>query len=103
MTDDTDGPTSRPPFRRFELVRDEDPTGVSGTGVVARGVEFPTGTAVIEWDATNHDIDAENGLAIKPGPDGVAAVLEVHGHDGATQLNWLDAASDPEPAGAESD
>lgn len=91
MTDEmTDSTPRSQSFRRFELVRSSDPTGVSGTGVVARGIEFPTGTAVIEWDATNHDIDAENGLAIKPGPDGVAAVLEVHGHDGATELNWLD-------------
>lgn len=81
-------------FRRFELVRHEDPTGVSGTGVVARGVEFPSGAAVLEWDAANHDIDAVNGLAIKPAPDGVDAVLEIHGHDGSTGIRWLDDVAD---------
>lgn len=83
-----------PEFRRFELVRHHDPTGVSGTGVVARGIEFPSGTAVIEWDAIDADIDAENGLAVKPGPDGVAAVLEVHGHGGSTTIRWLDTDAD---------
>jgi hypothetical protein len=35
--------------RRFQLVRLEDPGGISGVGVVADGVEFSDGTAVLRW------------------------------------------------------
>lgn len=35
--------------RLFQLHRDEDPTGVSGPGIVADGVEFDDGTVVIRW------------------------------------------------------
>jgi hypothetical protein len=34
----------------LHLERDEDVSGVSGTGVVAYGVEFPDGTIVLRWD-----------------------------------------------------
>jgi len=36
-------------MRRFLLVRDCDPSGVSGTGIVAEGVQFSDGTAVMHW------------------------------------------------------
>lgn len=36
-------------MRRFVLVRHRDVTGVSGTGVVAYGVEFPDGAAAVRW------------------------------------------------------
>lgn len=34
---------------RFELHRDTDVSGVSGVGIVADGVVFPDGTAVLQW------------------------------------------------------
>lgn len=34
-------------MNRFELVRDVDVTGISGTGVVAEGVEFSDGTVAL--------------------------------------------------------
>jgi hypothetical protein len=36
--------------RRLHLERDEDVSGVSGTGTVAYGVEFPDDTIVLRWD-----------------------------------------------------
>ena len=36
-------------MRTFELHRDTDVSGVSGTGVVAEGVEFADGTTVVRW------------------------------------------------------
>lgn len=36
--------------RRLHLERDEDVTGVSGTGRVAFGAMFPDGTIVLRWD-----------------------------------------------------
>src|SRR6266851_3942410 len=36
-------------LRVFQLLRDEDPSGVSGVGRVAVGVVFPSGKVVLEW------------------------------------------------------
>lgn len=69
--------------RRFELHRNEDVTGVSGTGVVAEGVEFTDGVVALRWrsawptSVVFHD-------------KGMAAVEAVHGHSGSTQIVWLD-------------
>jgi hypothetical protein len=45
-------PQSRPTraARLLHLERDADVSGVSGTGVVAFGCEFPDGTIVLRWD-----------------------------------------------------
>nr|MDT0664185.1 hypothetical protein [Micromonospora sp. DSM 115978] len=40
--------------RRFNLERDVDVSGVSGTGTVAFGVQAPNGTCVLWWDS-EHD------------------------------------------------
>jgi hypothetical protein len=40
-------PTTGP--RLFVLVRDLDPTGVSGTGIVAERVVWWNGTACVRW------------------------------------------------------
>jgi hypothetical protein len=79
-------------MRRFELVRNEDESGVSGTGVVAEGVQFESGACVFEWfNEKNPNVNTtQNGLTVKPGPDGVKDLLEVHGHDGRTELRWID-------------
>lgn len=66
-------------MRTFKLVRDTDVTGVSGTGVVAEGVEFSDGTVAMRWltewptSVVFHD-------------RGMAAVEKVHGHGGATRI-----------------
>ena len=36
-------------MRRFELHRDHDVSGVSGTGLVAEGALFSDGVAVVRW------------------------------------------------------
>ena len=41
--------SSPPRLRVFHLLRDEDPSGVSGVGRVAVGVVFPSGKVVLEW------------------------------------------------------
>jgi len=40
---------SPPKLRMVQLMRDEDPSGVSGVGRVAVGVVFPSGKVVLEW------------------------------------------------------
>ena len=85
-------------FQRFELVRHEDNTGTSGTGIVAVGVRYPDGAVHMQWlNDENPDIDTQsNGVAFKPAPDGVEATREIHGHDGRTTIRWLDGdAEDP--------
>lgn len=64
-------------MRTFRLERDEDVTGVSGTGVVARGVEFDDGSCVIRW----HGRDRSTVLW----PD-VEAAERIHGHNGTTRF-----------------
>jgi hypothetical protein len=67
--------------RRFHLVRRRDVTGVSGTGVVAGGVQWPDGTVVVHWYGEHASTVVWECLA-----DAVA----VHGHDGLTEVAWLD-------------
>jgi len=89
-TDDTDAASGLDP-RRFRLVREEDETGVSGTGVVAVGVVFPAGTAVLSWvnDSREEGPDTnEDSVYVYPG--GEHDVDEVHGHDGRTRVEFLD-------------
>lgn len=39
--------------RTFELVRYRDPSGVSGTGVVAEGCLFTDGSVALRWRGEN--------------------------------------------------
>ncbi len=75
---------TRPPrsSRRFELHRSQDVSGVSGTGIVADGVEFPDGTASLRWRGTFASFVAYE--------QGIRAVEAIHGHGGATKIVWLD-------------
>lgn len=67
--------------RAFLIVRDEDPTGVSGTGIVAEGFQFHDGQVAISWFG-NHQI-LEVTSSIK-------RWLFVHGHQGRTRVEWLE-------------
>lgn len=70
--------------RRFVLQRNEDVTGVSGTGVVAEGVEFSEdGVVALRWlgGFPTSVVFHERGME---------SVEAVHGHSGATQIVWLD-------------
>ena len=69
--------------RRFRLVRTTDVTGVSGTGHVADGVAFPDGTVALRWRS-------EWPTSVVFHDRGVEAVQAIHGHGGATKIEWLD-------------
>lgn len=62
-------------MRTFSLVRKEDVSGVSGTGVVAEGVIFHDGQVVLSWFGQHHSISVWPSLA---------DMLAVHGHEGRT-------------------
>lgn len=68
-------------MRRFQLARDHDVSGISGTGTVADGVEFPDGTCVIRWRGQRQS------TVVWPSAEDVEAI---HGHGGATRIEWLD-------------
>ena len=68
-------------MRRFMLIRVEDLTGVSGTGVVAEGTVFSSGLAVIHWLREPCAMGVYQSLG---------DVITVHGHEGRTQLQFID-------------
>ena len=68
-------------MRRFRLIRDEDISGVSGTGVVAEGVVFSTGKVVLSWCSEYRSVTVY---------DTVNDLVAVHGHEGRTRIQWLD-------------
>jgi hypothetical protein len=74
--------------RRFVLQRDADVTGVSGTGIVAEGVEFSDGSVALRWTSAFP-------TSVVFHDRGMASVEWVHGHSGATRIVWLD---DDQPA-----
>lgn len=68
-------------MRTFRLVRREDATGISGTGRVAVGVEFPSGMCVMEWTTLY------SSLGVYPNRE---ELMLIHGHQGKTVLEWDD-------------
>lgn len=77
--------------QRFVLVRDEDESGVSGTGVVADGVQFRTGWIALCWRnaGTGGRIETAINTGMGIYPD-LEAVRTVHGHGGKTRIEWVD-------------
>lgn len=67
--------------RLFVLQRHIDPTGVSGVGPVAEGVEWSDGTVSLRWKGRTPSTTFWQA--------GVAAIEAVHGHGGATEVLYL--------------
>lgn len=82
MVEQEKAPTAKlSTMKKFVLVRAEDATGTSGTGIVAEGVQFSNGQVVIHWIS---QLEAINVYAN-------TVVLErLHGHEGRTKVQWLD-------------
>jgi len=64
-------------IKPFYLLRNEDETGISGTGIVAIGAIYPSGKCVIEWLTFTTSMNIYNTFD---------QVVEVHGHGGKTQV-----------------
>jgi hypothetical protein len=74
-------------MRTFRLVRNTDVTGISGTGVVAEGVEFTDKTVVLRWlKAGTARPDHVRPTTVMH--DDIDSVLGLHSHNGATQIEW---------------
>lgn len=68
-------------MRAFDLVRNEDATGISGTGRVAEGCVFDDGHVVLRW------LTAHRSTTHFPDVDTVRAI---HGHEGRTLVVFRD-------------
>lgn len=70
--------------RRFLVIRNEDVSGVSGTGAVAEGIKFHDGQIVVSWFGKHRIFEC---------PHGLKTWLRVHGHEGRTTIKWIDSTS----------
>ena len=81
-----------PSMRRFHFNRTEDTSGISGVGRVAEGVLFDNGLIALSWNSMHKCVNIYTSYA---------EMMAVHGHDGDTELVWIDAdpkaAPEPEP------
>lgn len=68
-------------MRRFHLLRQEDETGVSGTGIIAEGVVFTDGQVVLRWMTQYKSTAVYNSIK---------EVEKIHGHNGLTKIIWRD-------------
>lgn len=73
--------------RVFYLVRIEDETGTSGTGIVAEGVLWSGGDVSVRW--------LGDSPCVHYWPGGIEHVRRVHGHRGKTKVVWADAEDAP--------
>ena len=67
--------------RAFVLQRITDASGVSGTGIVAHGAEFPDGCVALRWVGSNP-------TSVVFHDNGISSVQAIHGHGGNTQIVW---------------
>ena len=68
-------------MRRFRLIRQTDVSGTSGTGTIVEGVMFGDGTCVIRWLTLLSSISIYKT---------VEDLIAIHGHEGATNIQWID-------------
>jgi len=74
-------PKCKERLREYYLQRNEDFSGVSGTGIVAQGVVMPSGKCIHEWSesyVTSHNIYPN-----------INAVQHIHGHEGRTIVKFV--------------
>jgi len=67
-------------MRLFHLMRTEDPTGVSGTGKVAQGVDFGNHWVVLNWLSEHPSLEVFRSIE---------EVQTIHGHEGKTQVVFV--------------
>ena len=68
-------------MRRFNLIRKEDQTGISGTGIVAEGTEYSNSSVSLTW--------------LTPHWSGtwfisIHELKHIHSHNGKTKISWID-------------
>lgn len=71
--------TQVPVIRKFHIERSEDVSGLSGTGIVAVGVMYPSGRCIMEWVTPIKSINEYHSIA---------DLEALHGHEGRTKVVW---------------
>ena len=66
-------------MRTFVLTRSVDVSGVSGTGVVAEGVQFAGGMIALHWLSTTPSVNIYRT---------VEEMMHIHGHEGCTVIEY---------------
>lgn len=61
----------------FILQREQDETGISGTGIVAEGIEYDNGKCAMSW------VTKYSSVAIY---DSMSVLEKIHGHGGKTKV-----------------
>ncbi len=72
--------------RVFYLDREEDVSGVSGTGRVAEGIEFSNGKVMLHWPSASPSTNIYENMK---------QMLKIHGHGGS--LKVVDLFVEPDP------
>ena len=67
-------------IRVFHLIRDEDESGVSGTGTVGEAIEYSDGTCVLRWLSNKASTNIYNNFK---------QMEEIHGHGGKTHFDLV--------------
>lgn len=70
-----------PMVRRFYFKRTTDDSGISGTGRVAAGVQWPSGKVSVEWLSEVSSHEEHNNIE---------ECIQVHSHGGHTVIEWVD-------------
>jgi hypothetical protein len=73
-------------IRTFYLNRITDISGMSGTGIIAVGSVYPNGEAHMLWVSFKSSFELHKS---------VDALMDIHGHNGATVLVWGDPPCEP--------
>jgi hypothetical protein len=68
-------------MKQFFLVRSKDLTGVSGTGIVAEGVVFSDGQAILKRLREPYSLGVYQSIK---------HLINVHGHEGNTKVQYID-------------
>lgn len=80
MTEDSFNPMSpHQGILTFDVVRRDDATGTSGTGVVAMGAVWPDGTTVVQWQTHVRSVVVYGSYA---------DALHIHGHGDSTGFQF---------------
>ena len=92
-------------IRRFRLFRNEDPTGISGTGYIAEGCIFSNGVVVLNWLGVDPSVVVRYPSTMISGATppaqlherdkalldrAIDSLYKIHGHKGKTEIHWLD-------------
>lgn len=72
-------------MRRFYFQRNNDASGVSGTGNVAEGCQFDSGWCALTWLTSDDPNDEVHGFY-----HSIERAEEIHGHGGMTKIVWID-------------